>query len=161
MTIHIVYNKAKVLQALRYHFISRPEVKVLIVLVNVFALVSAALFYLHKISPLAFMIGSLLWFFIMLAFWFYLPRLIYKKSATFKEKIDMGFHDKLINLSTGQGSVDWPYNKFVYFIESPYFFHLYINERSFFLIPKEACNEETDTNEVRQLLTEKIGRKAK
>ena len=161
MTIHIVYNKPKVLQALRYHFISRPEVKVLIVLVNVFALASAALFYFHKISPLAFMIGSFLWFVIMLTFWFFLPRLIYRKSSTFKEKIDMSFYDNLIGLSTVQGNVDWPYNKFSYFIESPYFFHLYINERSFFLIPKEACNGETDTQEVRRLLTEKIGRKTK
>ena len=31
-----IYNKGKVIQALRYHFITRKEIKIMIILVNVF-----------------------------------------------------------------------------------------------------------------------------
>jgi hypothetical protein len=55
--------------------------------------------------------------------------------------------------------MNWAYKKFQYFIESPHFFHLYIDDKSFFLIPKEACEPPADTHDVRQLLIEKIGRK--
>ena len=159
MTIHITYNKAKVIQALRYHFISRPEVRVLLVLVNVFAVGSAILFYTKKIQPFAFLIGSLLWFVLMLTFWFFLPRIVYRKSSTFKETIDMTFYPQSIDLSTSRGHASWAYNKFQYYLETPYFFHLYINERSFFLIPKDCCIGDADVSEVRELLKEKIGKK--
>ena len=36
------YDKGKVIQALRYHFITRREIKVMMILVNVFAILSAA-----------------------------------------------------------------------------------------------------------------------
>jgi len=35
MELLITYEKGKVLQALRYHFISRREIKLMIILVNV------------------------------------------------------------------------------------------------------------------------------
>ena len=41
---YFTYNKGKVIQALRYHFITRKEIKGMMILVNVFAIVSAALF---------------------------------------------------------------------------------------------------------------------
>ncbi|MES2847870.1 MAG: YcxB family protein, partial [Bacteroidota bacterium] len=66
---YFTYEKQKVVQALRYHFISRREIKFMIILVNVFAIVSAALFFTKKISPLAFLISSLLWIAMMMAFW--------------------------------------------------------------------------------------------
>ena len=46
MTIEFSYNKQQVLQALRYHFLGRPEIRIMIIVVNVFALISAALFFL-------------------------------------------------------------------------------------------------------------------
>ena len=48
MTIEFSYNKNQVLQALRYHFLSRREIRFMIILVNIFALASAVLFYLKK-----------------------------------------------------------------------------------------------------------------
>ena len=48
MTIHFSYHKGQVLQALRYHFIARAEIRIMIVVVNVFALTSAALYYFKK-----------------------------------------------------------------------------------------------------------------
>ena len=159
MKIHITYDKPKVIQALRYHFISRKEIRILLIVVNVFAVLSAILFYTKKVSPLAFMVASFLWFTLMLTFWFWLPRTIYKRSSTFLEKINMDLQDRGILLQTSRGVAEWAYNRFQYYIESPSFFHLYITDKSFFLIPKDACVEETDTVEVRNLLTEKIGRK--
>src|SRR5262245_47241677 len=64
------YNKGKVIQALRYHFITRREIRIMMILVNVFALLSAGLFFFKKISPLAFLVSSLLWFMLMITFWF-------------------------------------------------------------------------------------------
>jgi len=159
MQLHIEYNKDKVIQALRYHFISRPEVKVMLVLVNVFAILSAGLFAFKYVRAVPFLISSLLWFFLMLTFWFWLPGLVYRRSETFREKIDFRFRDNDILLETSRGHTNWGYDKFQYFIESPHFFHLYINEKSFFLVPKDACGPEAETFEVRKYLDEKIGRK--
>lgn len=159
MNIHITYNKSKVIQALRYHFISRNEIKILLILVNIFAILSAILFYSKKISPLAFIIASFLWFMLMLTFWFWLPRIIYRRSATFLEKIDIHFQDTGMSLKTNRGIAEWNYNKFKHYIESPHFFHLYITDKSFFLIPKDACVEEIDTGSMRRILDNKIGRK--
>lgn len=83
MTIQFGYDKKQVLQALRYHFITRPEIKVLLILVNVFTIVTAVLVYLHKIQPLSFLIFSLLWFLLLITVWKVLPSTIYKKSKTF------------------------------------------------------------------------------
>lgn len=159
MQLHIQYNKEKVLQALRYHFISRPEVKFMLILVNIFAILSAGLFAFKIVRAMPFLISSFLWFLLMLTFWFWLPRMVYRRSDTFKENIDLRFRDNDILLETSRGHTNWTYNKFQYYMESPYFFHLYINEKSFFLIPKDACGPEADTHEVRTMLDEKIGRK--
>ncbi|MEP6712165.1 MAG: YcxB family protein, partial [Ferruginibacter sp.] len=59
------YNKGKVIQALRYHFISRPEIKIMMILVNVFAIFSAALYFFKLIKPMPFLVSSMLWFFLM------------------------------------------------------------------------------------------------
>ena len=159
MQIKIEYDRQKVLQALRYHFISRNEVKVLLILVNVFAVFAAVLYAFKMVRPGPFLVSSLLWFLLMLTFWFWLPRMIYNRSATFKEHIDFTFRGDDILLETSRGHTAWAYNKFMYYIESPFFFHLYMSDKMFFLIPKDACVGEADTVKVRKLLDEKVGRK--
>ena len=57
MTIHFTYEKAKVMQGLRYHFITRPELRLMIIVVNVFALLSATLFYFKIVTALAFLLA--------------------------------------------------------------------------------------------------------
>ena len=84
---YFTYNKPKVIQALRYHFITRREIKIMIILVNVFAIVSAALFFFKKVSPFAFSVSSILWFALMIMFWFVLPQMIYKKAPTFQDRL--------------------------------------------------------------------------
>ncbi|HSK12334.1 MAG TPA: YcxB family protein, partial [Phnomibacter sp.] len=92
-------------------------------------------------------------------FWFWMPRMVYRKSATFREDIDLRFRDNDILLETSRGHTNWDYRKFQYYIESPHFFHLYISDKSFFLIPKEDCGTDDEVHEVRLLLQQKIGRK--
>jgi hypothetical protein len=156
MKISFSYNKKQVIQALRYHFISRPEIKLLIIFVNVFAILSAALFFFHKVSPLAFLISSLLWTGLMAAFWFFLPNTVYKRASTFKEKFMMSFGEHQVSLETERGYTNWDWNKFSTYIETPHFIHLYFDSRSFFLVPKEAVESVGKLDELRELLRLKI-----
>src|ERR1035437_8307458 len=119
------YNKSKVIQALRYHFITRREIKTMIILVNVFAILSAGLFFFKKISPLAFLVSSVLWFTLMIAFWFILPYSIYRKAATFIDGFEVSFEDLYLFLENDRRSKSWPWTAFSSRIESPHFFHLY------------------------------------
>ena len=156
MTIQFGYNKKEVIQALRYHFLSRPEIKVLLILVNVFAITSAILMYFKYIQPPSFFIFSVLWFVLMLIIWRLLPSSIYKKSATFKDHFIMHFNQEDVELETERGSKKWGWNNFNKFVESPYYFHLYFDARSFFLVPKDAFVGIAELQEVRQLLKQHI-----
>lgn len=159
MTVHFGYDKKQVIQALRYHFLMRPEIKVLLILINVFAITSAVLFALKKIQALSFLIFSFLWFLLMLVIWRVLPGSIYRKSATFQDEFTMHFDDENVVLETMKGSKGWPWKRFSHFVESPYFFHLYFDARSFFLVPKDSFKNITELQEARELLRAKISKK--
>jgi YcxB-like protein len=131
------YNKPKVIQALRYHFMSRPEIKIMMVLVNIFAIASAALFFFKKVSPLAFLISSLLWFFLMI------------RAVLGREQFA---------IENDRGHKGWDWSSFSTWMESPHFFHLYFNPRSFFIIPKDAF-EGDEAHEARKIFAAKIVKK--
>ncbi len=156
MNIEFGYEKKQVIQALRYHFITRPEIKTLMIIVNVFTIVSAILLYLHKIQPLSFLVFSVLWFLLILTVWVILPSSIYKKSETFQDRFSMHINEKEVILNTHRGAHAWQWKDFSAMLESPYFFHLYFNSRSFFLIPKDAFKGILELQEVRELLRKKI-----
>jgi len=124
-------------------------------MVNVFAITSAVLFFFKKISPLAFLVGSVLWFSLMIVFWYILPQIIYRKAATFKDNFRVILEDQHMFLENERGSRSWPWKAFSSFIESPHFFHLYFDSRSFFLIPKDAFPPD-EVQEARKIFTEKI-----
>ena len=149
------YNKGKVIQALRYHFITRKEIKIMMVVVNLFAIVSASFFFLKKISPLAFLLSSILWFTLMIAFWYMLPMIIYKKSGTFKDKFKATLGNNDFVIENERGSRKWDWKEFSTSMESPHFFHLYFDTRSFFIIPKDAFPDGT-IDEARKILETKI-----
>ena len=144
------------LQALRYHFISLREIRLMIILVNVFAFVSAALFYFKKITPLAFLTGSFMWFVLMITFWFILPGVVYRRAATFKDHFTMTFEDEEFRVGNERGSRSWSWRSLSKFIESPKFFHLYFDQRSFFLVPKDGFSSYDEIHELRQLLNQKV-----
>lgn len=150
------YEKAKVIQALRYHFITRKEIKWMVVAVNIFAIVSALLFYLHTISALAFLLGSLLWFSLMIAFLFLLPLTIYKKNDTFKDQFTAYISADGFSIENNRGRRSWNWNEFSSSMESPHFFHLYFDTRSFFILPKAAFPGDAE-HEARQMLKKYIG----
>lgn len=156
MTISFGYDKKQVLQALRYHFITRPEIKILLIVVNVFTVISAVLVYLHRIQPISFLIFSILWFTLIVVVWRILPSSIYKKSHTFQDDFSMNINEQEIVLGTSRGSQVWHWNDFSSFVESPYFFHLYFNSRSFFLVPKDAFKGIPELQEARELMRVKI-----
>jgi hypothetical protein len=91
----------------------------------------------------------------MVTFWYIMPHTIYKKSATFKDSFTILFTDMQVSLSNERGTVNWNWEKFSKFFESPHFFHLYFDAKSFFIVPKEGMTEDM-RHELRGLLNKKI-----
>jgi hypothetical protein len=125
------------------------------IFVNVFAILSALLFFFKKISPLAFLISSFLWFLLMIVFWYLLPQVIYRKASTFKDSFRAILSANDFTIENNMGSRGWDWTSFTTWMESPHFFHLYFNSRSFFIIPKDAFEGE-DVHEARKILAAKI-----
>lgn len=158
MKVEFSYDKKQVLQGLRYHFLARFEIRTMIILVNVFAACSAALFYFQKITPLAFLVGSFLWFMLMISFWFILPGAVYRRAATFKDHFIMNFEEENFTVGNERGSRSWSWSALSKFVETPNFFHLYFDNRSFFLVPKYAFADLDAVYEMRQLLKKKVNK---
>ncbi|MBK8140913.1 MAG: YcxB family protein [Chitinophagaceae bacterium] len=156
MTIYFGYEKGQVIQALRYHFISRQEIRIMLILVNVFALASVTLYALGKITPMAFFMGSALWIVLMISFWFILPFMVYRRAITFKHEFSMDFRDDGFTLAHERGSKSWAWTALKSYLESPHFFHLYFDSRSFLLVPKNGCKDSNEVFELRKLIKEKV-----
>jgi hypothetical protein len=135
--IPIHYNKQQVLQALRYHFIKQSEIKVLMVIVNFYAIITAVLLFMKKIRPELFLLGSVLWLVLMLFFWYFLPLLFYRKTQFFKQTWTFEFNTTGAMLNSDLGAAEWSWNEVTRYFESPVFFHFYFGPKSFFLVPKD------------------------
>lgn len=147
------------MQGLRYHFITRREIRILLILVNVFAITSAVLFYTKKIRPEPFLLSSIIWFFLMISFWFLLPAVIYRRSQTFKDKFTIFILERQVRLQSNRGYVEWNWDKFTHYFESPNFFHLYFSPKSFFLLPKDSVSSEV-LNDLRITFSTHINRRS-
>ncbi|QEC68087.1 YcxB family protein [Panacibacter ginsenosidivorans] len=155
MQLRFTYNKKKVLQALRYHFIWQPEIRILLIVVIIFDIISAVLYMIGKVRPEPFLLGSFIWLVFIISFWFMLPNNIYKKSATFQDNFLIDFGNSAVTLQNERGHMQWQWGQFTKFIESPHFFHLYFSAKSFFLVPKDNMDDDFRHN-LRGLLNEKI-----
>ena len=144
------------LDGLRGHFFGRPEIRILIIVINVFAILSAIFLWFKWIQPLSFLIFSVLWFFLWISIRRILPLSIYKRSATFLDTFILSLNDEGVLLETQKGMQQWRWENFSGFKETAYFFHLYFNARSFFMIPKDSFKDITEIQAARQLLKEKI-----
>ena len=91
----------------------------------------------------------------MAGVWYILPISIYKKASTFKENFIIHFNEENIQLENERGYSVWEWNKYSRYFESPHFFHLYFDEKSFFIVPKENMNEAM-MHDIRALLQKKI-----
>ncbi|RTL58686.1 MAG: YcxB family protein [Sphingobacteriales bacterium] len=158
MQIEFSYTKNEVIQALRYHFITRREIKFMIVLVNVFAILSAVLFFTHIIRFFPFFLSTILWIVLMFAFRVFLPVSIYKKAETFQDHFKVNLDENHFYMENKKGNRIWAWREFSEFLESPYFFHLYFDKRSFFLVPKSAFSNIQQLQEARELLKKHIGK---
>jgi len=158
MTIRFGYDKKKVIQALRYHFISKPEIKIMLIMVNVFALLSITLYAFGKVTGFAFLIGSFLWIVLMISFWFVLPFSVYKRAITFRHEFSMDFDDNGFTLRHARGSKEWSWSALKSFVESPHFFHLYFDAKSFLLVPKDACKDSDEVFELRTIIKRNVAR---
>lgn len=156
MTIQFGYNKKQVLDGLRGHFFGRPEIRTMVIVINVFAILSAILFAFKKIQALPFLIFSLLWFFLWVSVRRLLPLSIYRKSATFQDTFTLTLEDRGIMLETKKGSQLWAWEDFSAFKETIYFFHVYFNARAFFMIPKDSFKDITEIQAARKLLKDHI-----
>jgi len=152
MTIQFGYNKKQVLDGLRGHFFGRPEIRFLFIAINVFAIISAILFYFKRIQALPFLVFSVVWFLLWISVRRLLPLSIYKRSATFQDTFTLNMDDQGIYLETKRGGQRWGWENFSAFKETAYFFHLYFDARSFFLIPKDSFKDITEIQAARQLL---------
>ncbi len=131
----------------------------MLILVNVFAIASITLYSFGKITAQAFLLGSFLWVVLMISFWFVLPGMVYRRAVTFQHEFSMNFAEDGFTLGHEKGSKKWPWEALKSFIESPHFFHLYFDSRSFLLVPKNACKDRDEVYELRQLLKSKVKKK--
>jgi hypothetical protein len=95
----------------------------------------------------------------MITFWFILPALVYRRAETFKHSFSMVFEDDGFMLSHEKGNRSWEWNALSNFTESPHFFHLYFDSRSFFLVPKTGFRDRDEVAELRSLLKQKVKQK--
>lgn len=156
MTIQFGYNKKQVLDGLRSHFFGMAEIRVLFIVINLFAILSAVLFYFKIIKPFPFLIFSLLWFLSWIAVRRLLPLSIYKKSETFRDTFILSMEEKGVMLETEKGTQVWQWEDFSEYKETEIFFLLYFNRRSFFMVPKDAFVDITEIQAARSLLRNKI-----
>jgi hypothetical protein len=61
-----------------------------------------------------------------------------------------------MRLQTSMGSQSWEWEAFSSYRESLYFFHLYFDKRSFFLIPKDAFASVMEEDDARTLIKQSI-----
>ncbi len=156
MTIEFDYHKKQVIRALRYHFFSKKDIRILLLVVNGFALVAALLFYFKAVTPIAFLISSFLWISLMFSFWWILPLKIYRSSNTFKEHLTIDLKSEEMVITHSAGQKRWPYSSFKFMKETPDFFYLYVDERSFFLIPQVAFEDVDQVKSFRNIVAHKI-----
>ncbi|MCX6202929.1 MAG: YcxB family protein [Bacteroidetes bacterium] len=154
MSIEVNYQKAHVLEALRYHFIKQPEIKTLMIVVNVYAIFTGILLFMKKIRPELFLLGSVLWIVLLLLFWYVMPAVFYKKTALFTYHWDFSFDTQKASLQSMQGTAEWNWAEVTHYFESPHFFHIYFGPKTFFLIPTENLASEL-RQELRTILQHK------
>lgn len=97
-----------------------------------------------------------MWIVLMVSFWFILPMAVYRRATTFKHEFSMSFEEDGFDLKHERGAKSWEWTALQNYLESPHFFHLYFDSRSFFLVPKSGCKDIEEVQELRQLIKSKV-----
>ncbi|WP_295121568.1 YcxB family protein [uncultured Chitinophaga sp.] len=156
MHIQFRYNRHDVINALRFHFLRRGEIKVFR---NTFAILLLATLagYVFNLVNIAALMGIVAMILVIgCAFWFLLPISVYNKSQTFKESIRLGYNEREMTIGTQVGDRPLNWSSFSQIVETPTFFFLYRDTKSFFLIPVSAFETEDAAHNFRELLKAKF-----
>lgn len=143
--VRFKYDKAEVINALRFHFLNRRETKILKILCIILFLFALWGYWTSIVSY-----GLLVGVFVVIVlltvvFWFILPSAIYRKARTFHEpSISLQYNGEGVAIGTQAGAKHLPWQSFHRVLETNDFFYLYRNSNSFFLIPTKAFASETD-----------------
>ena len=158
MHLEFSYNKEEVLNALRYHFLQRGEIKVF--RNTLFILLSFTLLgYAYKLVTVGALVGiAAMIVIIILVFWYMLPVSIYNKAATFKDNIHLNYSEEGIVITSRSSETErqWSWKNFTQVVEAKNFFFLYRGKKNFFLVPTSAFKSGAAQKEVRQLAEDKI-----
>ncbi|MCL6523994.1 MAG: YcxB family protein [Thermoflavifilum sp.] len=155
MFVEFTYDRHSVINALRYHFMSRGEIKFMrITLMVLFGIAVIGNLFGYVSFGAVFGIFMMI-LILLLIFWYWLPVLTYNKSATFKDNIRLQLEDQGIAIATQRGEHMISWKSFHNVVETSDYIYLYRNTRSFFIIPLNAFKEE-ERQAFRQLLHQKF-----
>ena len=76
-------------------------------------------------------------------------------DRTFKDSFSAVLGNEQFAIENVRGHKGWDWSSFSTWMESPHFFHLYFNPRSFFIIPKDAFDGDEE-QEARKIFAAKI-----
>ncbi|HVB02114.1 MAG TPA: YcxB family protein [Chitinophagaceae bacterium] len=156
MLLRFCYNKEEVIQALRFHFLHKGEIKVFRITLLIL-LMFAVLGYLVQLVTFAAMTGVIIMMVLLtIAFWFLLPISIYNRAATFRESIDLLCNEEGMVIGTRSGERHILWKHFHRIVETDQFFFLYRTNQSFFLIPMQAFKSQLDRENFSRLLKSKV-----
>lgn len=150
--LQFTYKKEEVINALRFHFLRRGEIKVfrntLIIL-----LLATVIGYVFRMVNFNAMLGIVVMMVILgWAFWYLLPVSTYNKAATFRDNIRLRYNEDGMAIVSGHGERSLSWRSFTQIVETQSFFFLYRDKRSFFLIPTSAFENDEAHQQFRELM---------
>ncbi|ATL46942.1 hypothetical protein COR50_06960 [Chitinophaga caeni] len=144
MVLEFSYNKQEVINALRYHFWQRGEIKVFRYTGLILAVFSAVGFILGFVNVQALTAVMAVVTLMYACFFFLLPISTYNRASTFKENIRLRWNEQGILINTFSGERLLPWKQFKQVVETRTFFYLYKDSKSFFLVPTNAFSSEAE-----------------
>ncbi len=156
MFLSFCYDKADVIQALRHHFRSKPEIRVFGIILFILLIFACGGAISGLVSAPALAGVAIMLAILVLAFWWLLPYSIYNRAATFRDSIHLRFNEDglFIGTSSGERLVLW--KQFHRYARTDQFIFLYRNNQSFFLIPVKAFQSLGDLEDFTRMLKEKV-----
>ncbi len=142
MDLHFQYKRQEVIDALRFHFLNRPEMKLFKTILIIMVLFAFVGYFAHFVT-----LQMLIWIFLLfvvvsLFFWYILPYSVYRKAKTFQEpEITLRWNKEHLLIGTRRGESTLPWSRLSNIIETKHFFYLYSSGKSFFLIPGHAFSD--------------------
>src|SRR5690242_9180394 len=157
MQVSFQYSKPEVIDALRFHFLNRGEIRLFRGVLFVLLAFAAFSYWGGFVSFPVVVAIVLMLMLLVLAFWYILPFSIYKKAATFKEFIKLQYDEEGVVIGTHIGERRLSWGSFNNIVETRSFFYLYRDKKSFFLIPTNAFRSDSDRQDFSDLLKSKFG----